>query len=126
MVRPCVRALRLARFFPAAERGPLLFCALARLAASCRSLAIFGIPCNDDRRRVFLELLGTALAQAVAKLFAQFADEAERLLEALLLGGEKPIHRLDLMRAQSMGLGLDGRLVQAEFCEQCGDLGFRR
>src|SRR6516162_5028003 len=110
----------------APEREPVLVPALRRLASICRSLGIFTIPFNEGWRRIFLELRGTALAQAVAEGFAQFADEAERLLKALLLAGEKPVHRLDLGRAQPMGLGLDGRLVQAEPSEHGGDLGLRR
>jgi len=43
-VRPWRWALRLARFLPAPERGPVLLCALRRLAAICRSLAMVRPP----------------------------------------------------------------------------------
>jgi len=35
VVKPCFKALRLARFFPDAERGPVLLRALRRLASIC-------------------------------------------------------------------------------------------
>jgi hypothetical protein len=42
--RPCRKEFRLDRLLPAAERGPVLRRALRRLAALCRSLAMFRRP----------------------------------------------------------------------------------
>src|ERR1700746_2372216 len=92
--RPCWRELPLVRAFPARDFGPVLFLALARSPASCRSLAI-AVRLRPLARHPALHWPAlTAPLQGCDLLFSSRPAprrwQAQRTLQPLLLQGHLP------------------------------------